>query len=152
MVQRENNSWDMYRYMYISNETCYSVYVSYFSFLFIDNLMDNLLFSSISVIISRRREYFYFVHRFFSTFLQIGDSYFSIAFLELFYLDLIAFFFFYNCFFFFSFYTNIKILTFPIEKMSIFHSTLNLVNQEQFWNFMTYVLEDTIHFKHFYQY
>lgn len=122
----------MYRYMYISNETCYSVYVSYFSFLFIDNLMDNLLFSSISVIISRRREYFYFVHRFFSTFLQIGDSYFSIAFLELFYLDLIAFFFFYNCFFFFSFYTNIKILTFPIEKMSIFHSTLNLVNQKQF--------------------
>ena len=123
----------MYRYMYVSNETCYSVYVSYFSFLFIDNLMDNLLFSSISVIISRRREYFYFVHRFFSTFLQIGDSYFSIAFLELFYLDLIAFlFFFYNCFFFFSFYTNIKILTFPIEKMSIFHSTLNLVNQKQF--------------------
>lgn len=113
MVQRENNSWDMYRYMYVSNETCYSVYVSYFSFLFIDNLMDNLLFSSISVIISRRREYFYFVHRFFLTFLQIGDSYFSIAFLELFYLDLIAFlFFFLQLFFLFFFlyeYQNIDV-------------------------------------------
>lgn len=121
MVQRENNSWDMYRYMYISNETCYSVYVSYFSFLFIDNLMDNLLFSSISVIISRRREYFYFVHRFFSTFLQIGDSYFSIAFLELFYLDLIAFlFFFLQLFFLFFFLYVSKYWRFPLRKCRFF--------------------------------
>lgn len=101
-----------------------------FLFAFYNNLVDNLFFSPISVTIWRR-EYFCFIHRFFLIFSQIGDSYFSIAFLELFYLDLIAFFSFFTIVFSFFLFIRIKILTFSIEEMSIFSFHVEYINQQQ---------------------